>query len=160
MRRIVRALLMTGFMLVAVDGVESSAAGGQEAAAVKSTDTGRHKESTAALFFSGRLARIGLGKEQKEKIRAIFAAHEGALADISARYIEKRRQLRTLIDDPAAGEEAIATVALDIGHIEGEFAIGRNRVLKEVMGLLTPEQAAKLKSSRLADKRRESGKPR
>lgn len=159
MRRIVVALLITGFGLVSFEGVGLFAAWGQEDPTVK-TVVSRHKEPTAALYFSGRLARIGLGKEQKEKIRAIFVAHDGALADISTRYIEKRRQLRTLIDDPGAAEEVIIAAAVDIGRIEGELAIERNRVLKEVMSLLTPEQAAKLKSGRLADTRRESGKRR
>lgn len=161
MRRIVVALFVTGFVLMAMDGRGQGAAWAAEgSAAVKPMAEGRHKEPTAALFFSGRLGRIGLSKEQKEKMRAIFVAHEGALAGASARYIEKRRQLRTLIDDPGAAEEAIAGVAEDIGQLEGELAIERNRVLKEVMGQLTPEQAAKFKKGRLAGQKQEGGQPR
>ncbi|MBI5637942.1 MAG: periplasmic heavy metal sensor [Nitrospinae bacterium] len=161
MRRIVVALFLTGFALTAMDGWGRSAAWAEGGAAtVKPMAGDRRKEPTAALFFSGRLGRIGLSKEQKEKIRAIFVAHEGALAGASARYIEKRRQMRTLIDDPGATEEAIAGVGEDIGQIEGELAIERNRVLKEVMSQLTPEQAAKFKKGRLAGQRQESGQPR
>lgn len=159
MTRIVMVLFIVGFVLLAVNGLKPRAAWAQEGAAVKSTVTIRHKEPTAALYFSGRLARVGLGKEQKEKVRAILLAHEGVLAETSARHIEKRRQLRMLIDDPGAGEDAIAALAAEIGHIEGELAIERNRVLKEVMSLLTPEQVGKLKYGRLAGKRRESGQP-
>lgn len=159
MRRIVIVLFIAGFTLVAVDGLQPCAVWAQEVAA-KSTVSGRHKEPTAALYFSGRLARIGLSKDQKEKIRAILLAHEGVLAETSARHIEKRRQLRTLIDDPGAVEDDLAALAVEIGHIEGELAIERNRVLKEVMSLLTLEQVAKLKYGRVAGKRRESGQPR
>lgn len=131
------------------------------AATVKQPAAGsRRKEPTAALFYAGRLARIGLGKEQREKIHAIFAAHEDALANATARYIEKRRQLRTQIDDPGAAEDAIAAVAEEIGGIEAELAVERNRVLKEVVNLLTPEQAAKFKKGRLAGQQREGGQPR
>lgn len=163
MRLIVIALFVTGFVLASTDGWGRKAAWAEEGTvgAVK-TPAARsgHKEPTAALFFSGRLARLGLGKEQKEKIRSIFVAHEGVLAWVSARYIEKRRQLRSLIDEPDSSEDAITGVAEEIGQIEGELAIERNRVLKEVMGLLTPEQAAKFKKGRLAGQRQESGQPR
>ena len=163
MRLIVIALFVTGFVLASTDGWGRKAAWAEEGG-VRADKTlaarSSHKEPTAALFFSGRLARLGLGKEQREKIRAIFVAHEGALAEASARYIEKRRQLRTLIDDSGAGDDAIEGVAEEIGRIEGELAIERNRVLKEVMGLLTPEQAAKFKKGRLAGQRQESGQPR
>lgn len=162
MRRIVIALFAAGLLLAVMDGSGRHAAWAEgTVAAVKPPAAGNgRKEPTAALFYAGRLARIGLGKEQKEKIRAIFAAHEEALAGATARYIEKRRQLRTLIDDPGAAEDAIAAVAEDIGGIEAELAVERNRVLKEVVNLLTPEQAAKFKKGRLAGQMREGGQPR
>lgn len=161
MRLIIVALFVTGFAIMGLDGSGQRSAWAEGVAIpAKPTVAGRHKEPTAALFFSGRLARIGLGKEQKEKIRTILLAHEGALAETSARYIEKRRQLRALIDDPDAVDDAIVGVAEEIGRIEGELAIERNRVLKEVMSLLTPEQAAKFKKGRLTGKRQEGGQPR
>lgn len=162
MRLLIIALFVTGFVLTSMNGWGLRAAWAEEGAngAKTTAARSRHKDPTAALFFSGRLARLGLGKEQKEKIRAIFVAHEGALAEASTRYIEKRRQLRTLIDDSGAADDDIVGVAEEIGQIEGVLAIERNRVLKEVMSLLTPEQAAKFKKGRLAGQRQESGQPR
>ncbi len=160
--RLIVFVLMSVLALTAMGGWGQRSAWAQEGIGrVKpSMAAGRQKEPTATLFFSGRLARVGLGKEQKEKIRAIFVAHEAVLAGASARYIEKRRQLRMLIDDPGAVEDAISGLAEEIGQIEAELAIERNRVLKEVSGLLTPEQAAKFQKGRSAAYKKESGQPR
>ncbi len=161
MRPIVVALFLGGFLITGLGGLVPCAVWAEgPVTAAKPAAAVRHKEPTAALYFGGRLARVGLGKEQKEKIRAILLAHEVALAETSARYIEKRRQLRTLIDDSGATDDSIIGVAEEIGQIEGALAVERNRVLKEVMGLLTPEQAAKFKKGRLSGKRQEGGQPR
>lgn len=162
MRRIVFAFFAASLLLAVMNGLgrHDAWAEGPATAVKQPAARSGHKEPTAALFFAGRLAGIGLGKEQKEKIRAVFAAHEGALASATARYVEKRRQLRTLIDDSGADEDAIAAVAREIGEMEAELAVGRNRVLKEVVNLLTPEQAVKFKKGRLPGQRREGGQPR
>lgn len=162
MRHIVVALMVSGLMLSAMGGWGPYNASAQEGTGKgkPSMTGGRPKEPTAALYFSGRLARIGLSKEQKEKIRAIFAAHDAVLADASARYIDKRRQLRMLMDDLGVAEESITALAAEIGQIEAELAIERNRVLKEVSGLLTSEQAAKFQKGRSAAHKKESGQPR
>ncbi len=162
MRLTVFALFVFGLTLTVMGGLERRNAWAQEGAGeAKPPIAGhRHKEPTAALFFSGRLARVGLNKDQKEKIRAIFLAHDPVLADASGRYVEKRRQMRILIDDTSATEDAISSLAAEIGRIEAELSIERNRILKEVAGLLTPEQTAKFKKGRSAVHKKESGQPR
>ncbi len=116
----------------------------------------RTAKYAADYFFGKRLASVKLTVPQREKMLAIYSAHNDALEAAIDRHIEQRRRLRMLVNDPSSREEEIRSTAIEIGLVEGDLAVERNRILKEVVNLLTPEQAAAIKRGSASSRQGES----
>ena len=134
-------------ILVAV-GVLASVllVGGLATAGVAHRGPGRH--GGARVF--GRIARqLDLTDDQRAQMRDVVRKHWlsglGASAD---RARVARRDLRGLIQDPAADESAIRAAAKSAAAADEELAVERHRTFAAAAALLTPEQTDKLKALR------------
>jgi Spy/CpxP family protein refolding chaperone len=98
----------------------------------------------------GRIARqLDLTDDQRAQMRDVVHKHWlsglGASAD---RARVARRDLRGLIQDPAADESAIRAASKSAAAADEELAVERHRTFADAAALLTPEQKDKLKALR------------
>ena len=104
------------------------------------------KHLAAADLFGKKIAAINPTPEQKDQLRKIFASHEAVLAPKLSEYIEKRRMFRKMSKNVDADQKEIYALAQQIGQLKGDIALEKITIMKEIIPVLTPEQAAKFKS--------------
>jgi Spy/CpxP family protein refolding chaperone len=92
-------------------------------------------------------AELGLTEDQVNAIREIRARHGASMRDTVRALREARRALREM----ALGEvdeASFAAKATEVRELSGQVLEARVRALKEVAGVLTPEQRTKLRELR------------
>lgn len=94
-----------------------------------------------------RLAKaLGLSREQKEQIKAIFRKHRDEIAPLRDEMVSGRRELRNLIRSDKPDEAVIREQVSKIAATSGNLAVGRAKMYQEVRALLTPEQIRKFQA--------------
>jgi Spy/CpxP family protein refolding chaperone len=108
---------------------------------------GRHRDAGRRLDYLSR--QLDLTDGQKARIKEIFEAHRAdGLGDAAQSSRQARRDLRLLIHDPSADENAIRAAASRSAQAEGDLAVERHKMFGEIYQLLTPEQQEKAKALR------------
>jgi Spy/CpxP family protein refolding chaperone len=94
-----------------------------------------------------RLAKaLGLSKEQKEQIKAIFRKHRDEIAPLRNEMVSERRELRNLILSDKPDEAVLREQAKKIAATSGDLAVRRAKMFQEVRTVLTPEQLKKFRA--------------
>lgn len=94
-----------------------------------------------------RLAKaLGLSKEQREQVKAIFGKHRDEMAPLRKKMESERRELRNLTQSDKPDEAAIREQAKKIAVTSGDIAVLRAKVSQEVRAVLTPEQIKKFRA--------------
>ena len=94
-----------------------------------------------------RLAKaLGLSKEQKEQIKAIFRKHRDEIAPLRNEMVSERRELRNLILSDKPDEAVLREHAKKIAATSGDLAVRRAKMFQEVRTVLTPEQLKKFRA--------------
>jgi protein CpxP len=94
-----------------------------------------------------RLAKaLGLSKEQKEQVKAIFLKHRDGIAPLRKEMVSERRELRNLIQADKPDEAAIRDQVKKIAATGGNLAVDRAKMFQEVRAVLTPEQVEKFRA--------------
>jgi Spy/CpxP family protein refolding chaperone len=87
---------------------------------------------------------LDLSDDQRDQLRTIGREQmEGELGDLTRAQIQARRNLRQLIHDPAADENAIVDAVRAQTVTEEQLALARHRLFVAMFGVLTEEQQAK-----------------
>jgi periplasmic protein CpxP/Spy len=99
-------------------------------------------------LFGQRFERISreldLTDGQRTRIREIFQQHRDDGLSAAARQVrDAHRDVRQLIQDPAADEAAIRDAATRAAQAEADLAVERHKAFVEAFAVLTPEQQAK-----------------
>jgi protein CpxP len=89
---------------------------------------------------------LGLSKEQKEQVKAIFRKHRDEIAPLRKEMVSGRRELRNLIQSDKPDEAAIREQVKKIAATGGNLAIRRAKMFQEVRTVLTPEQIQKFRA--------------
>lgn len=93
-----------------------------------------------------RMAReLGLSDAQKQQVRALFDAERQKNAPVFDALGKERRALRDLVHSGSADEGAIRAQSAKVAALQADLAVARTAVAKQVLALLTPEQATKFK---------------
>jgi len=94
-----------------------------------------------------RLAKaLGLSKEQKEQVKAIFRKHRDEIAPLRKEMVSERRELRNLIRSDKPDEAVIREQTKKIAATGGNLAVRQAKVAQEVRTVLTPEQLKKFQA--------------
>jgi protein CpxP len=115
--------------------------------------------------FEKMAAKLGLSEQQKVKIKEVFKQNREQAKPIFDRLMTERRQMRTLVQADKTDEAAIRAQATKLAAVEGDMAIERAHMAKQIRAILTPAQIEKFKAmqkerDRKFDKFREHhGKP-
>lgn len=95
-----------------------------------------------------RIARqLDLTDGQRTRIREIFEQHRDDGMGAAAQGVRAaRRDLRALIQNPAADDAAVRDAAAKATQADAELAVHRHRAFAEAFAVLTPEQQEKAKT--------------
>ena len=94
-----------------------------------------------------RLAKaLDLSKEQKEQVTAIFRKHRDEIAPLRKEMVSGRRELRDLIQSDKLDEAALREQVKKIAVTDGDLAVRRARMSREMRAVLTPEQIRKFRA--------------
>lgn len=107
---------------------------------------GHHGHPFMHKRFERMAAKLGLSEQQKVKIREIFKENRAQAKPIFDRLITERRDLRTLVQADKTDEAAIRAQAAQLAAVEGDLAIQRAHMVKQIRAILTPEQVEKFKA--------------
>ena len=108
-----------------------------------------HRNGRAGMRLDRIARQLDLTDAQRARIREIFEEHrDSALGDAAAKSRASRTELRSLIHNPAANEQAIRDAAKRASQAEADLAVERHRALAEAFKVLTPEQQEKAKQLR------------
>ena len=95
---------------------------------------------------------IGLSDEQIGKLRAVALEADRAAIRASADRLVSERELRAMLWDTKTEMPSIEAKVKESGSLEATVRIIGIRAKRELIGVLTPEQQAKLKSLRHAQR--------
>ena len=97
-----------------------------------------------------RMARkLDLTEGQRVRMREIYEKHRAeGLSDAARNARQAHREMRRLIHDPAAGEDAVREAATKAARADADLAAARHRVFADAFTVLTPEQQEKAKAMR------------
>ena len=94
-----------------------------------------------------RLAKaLDLSKEQTEQVKAIFRKHRDETAPLRKEMVSGRRELRNLIQSDKLDEAALREQVKKIAVTDGDLAVRRARMSREMRAVLTPEQIRKFRA--------------
>ncbi len=96
--------------------------------------------------FEKMAAKLGLSEQQKVKMKEIFKQNREQAKPIFDRLITEKRNLRTLVQADKTDEAAIRAQAAKLGAVEGDLAIQRAHMDKQIRAILTPQQVEKFKA--------------
>jgi periplasmic protein CpxP/Spy len=101
-------------------------------------------------FKSQRLekmsAKLGLSEQQKVQMKATLEQNREQAKPIFEKLMTEKRALRTLVQADKTDEAAIRTQAAKLATVEGDMAIHRAHMAKQIRAILTPEQLEKFKA--------------
>lgn len=96
--------------------------------------------------FEKMAAKLGLSEQQKVKMKEIFKQNREQAKPVFDRLITEKRNLRTLVQADRTDERAIRAQAAKLAVVEGDMAIQRAHMAKQIRAILTPEQVEKFKA--------------
>jgi protein CpxP len=96
--------------------------------------------------FEKMAAKLGLSEQQKVKIKEVFKQNREQAKPILDRLITEKRNMRTLVQADKTDEAAIRAQAAKLAAVEGDMAIQRAHMAKQIRAILTPEQIEKFKA--------------
>ena len=96
--------------------------------------------------FEKMAAKLGLSEQQKVKMQEIFKQNREQTKPVFDRLITEKRNLRMLVQAEKADETAIRAQAAKLAGIEGDLAIQRAHMAKQMRAILNPEQIEKFKA--------------
>lgn len=147
----IRTKLVAGLLVCALAGVAL-------AADKEAKDHKGHgiKESALGKLITANLGRLmtlrselNLTDEQKTKIHDAFKGHKKEIAAEAKQLFAKRNVLRDLVLSGSTDEAAIRKAADDLGKEIGNAAVLGVKVRDEVAPVLTDEQRAKIKKTKM-----------
>ena len=97
-------------------------------------------------FMKKMAAELGLTDQQKAQIKEIFKKERSEMQPLMTRLIKERRNLRTLVQADKIDEKAIRAEAAKIAVVEGDLAMQRARMARQIRAILTPAQVEKFKA--------------
>jgi Spy/CpxP family protein refolding chaperone len=125
---------------------------------------GRHHPMPPGEFGPGAgpmghmAEELELTEEQRTDIRAIAKRyHDGSLGEALQAHQQAQRELRAVIHDPAAGEQAVLDAARRVSGQGEQIALERHRMALEISQVLTEEQRQKARE--LREQMSEEGSP-
>ena len=89
---------------------------------------------------------LGLSGEQREQIKAIFRKHHDEIAPLRRKMVTDRRELRNLAQADKPDEAVLREQVKKIAATEGDLAVLRASMSREVRSVLTPGQVQKFKA--------------
>ncbi len=96
--------------------------------------------------FEKMAAKLGLSEQQKVKIKDLWKQNRQQSEAIRARLVTGHRNLWTLIHADKTDEAAIRAEAAKLAAAEGDMALQRAKMHKQMLAILTPEQVVKFKA--------------
>jgi protein CpxP len=96
--------------------------------------------------FDKMAAKLGLSEQQKVKMKEIFKQNREQAKPAIDRLIKEKRNLRTLVQADKTDEAAIRAQAAKLAAVEGDLAIQRAYMAKQIRAILTPAQIEKFKA--------------
>ena len=107
------------------------------------------------LLVIGNLGRLlilrselDLSDEQLAQIDQARARHRAELAKTLTELVKRRRALREAVVAEPADPSAIRLRASEVGQCSGDTAVMMAQVVREVRGILTPEQQGRVRATR------------
>ncbi len=107
---------------------------------------GRHGHHFMHERFEKMAAKLGLSEQQKVKIKEIFRQNREQAKPVFDRLITEKRNMRTLVQADKTDEAAIRAQAAKLAAVEGDLAIQRAHMAKQIRAILTPDQIEKFKA--------------
>ncbi len=80
------------------------------------------------------------------KIKEVFKQNREQAKPIFDRLLTEKRTMRTLVQADKTDEAAIRAQAAKLAAVEGDMAIQRAHMAKQIRAILTPEQVEKFKA--------------
>ncbi len=144
-------------IIALIAGLTSAAAfGGQAAQASPAAEGGKPCHEYAGKHHNGHdfmhkrfekmATQLGLSEQQKVKMKEIFKQNREQSKPVFDRLITEKRNLRTLVQADKTDEAAIRAQAAKLAAVEGDLAIQRAHMAKQVRAILTPDQIQKFKA--------------
>lgn len=109
---------------------------------------GRASGDHAPRVFARISRALDLTGDQKTRIKAILAAHAAEIEAQMQAGAAARRALHDAIVVQPTDENAIRSLAQEVGRVQGDGAVLFARVRTEIDPILTPDQKQKLQSFR------------
>ncbi|GAB4374020.1 MAG: hypothetical protein Kow00128_23930 [Deltaproteobacteria bacterium] len=106
---------------------------------------GRHRGKGPGDRIERMAIRLGLTKEQKERIRAILEAERERVEPLRRRLDETREKIRTAGETEPFDEAAIRALAASQNEARVELIVSRAKTKSRIHALLTPEQRERAK---------------
>ena len=147
MRRELKALaLFTCITAATAFGSQTASAhyGGEHPEARSGQQQKRHGHQ-GERFFKRMAKELALSDQQKTEAKALFEAGRAKHKPLHDALRAARHQLQTLVHSGSSDEGAIRAEAAKVAALESDLAVQRAQQARQLLTLLTPEQAAKLK---------------
>jgi Spy/CpxP family protein refolding chaperone len=106
----------------------------------------RHGEGDHGMMLRHILGELDLTEEQTEAVHEGMLAHHEALGSAVETLREARDAVAQAIHAPEFDEAAIREASAEAGLLEADLAVGRGEMLRELRGILTPDQQEKLET--------------
>jgi protein CpxP len=100
----------------------------------------------AKKHFRKMAKDLKLTEQQQQQIKDIFAKNRAVAQTLMQQLVTERRALRGLIQADTIDEAGIRAQAAKVAAIQADQAVNRAHLAKEIRGVLTPDQVAKLKA--------------
>ena len=110
------------------------------------TENHHHGHHFMHQRFEKMAVKLGLSEQQKVKIKEIFSQNREQSKPVFDRLVTEKRNLRALVQADKTDERAIRAQASKLAAVEGDLAIQRAHMAKQIRAILTPEQVEKFKS--------------
>jgi Spy/CpxP family protein refolding chaperone len=91
------------------------------------------------------LEQVGVTDQQKQQIKTIMRESRPTMQPLVQQLRTERKALREAIQASPVNEGAIRAASTRVAQVEADLAVARAHVQDRVRGVLTPDQAAKLK---------------
>lgn len=90
--------------------------------------------------FARMMHRLNLTEAQKHDVAGILKKHEAEAKSVAKDMVQARKQLIGAIGSETSTDEAVRQAAQQVASQEEKTALIRAKIVKEVMGILTPAQ--------------------
>ena len=137
---------LTGIASAAAFGSQFAQAGGGKECCRQNLEQRHHGHHFMHQKLEKMAAKLGLSEQQKVKMQEIFKQNREQSKPVFDRFITEKRNLRTLVQAEKTDESAIRAQAAKLAGIEGDLAIQRAHMAKQIRAILNPEQIEKFKA--------------